>query len=270
MEHTTQTTTTYTLNWVVGPDGTQYVVLTNSSLPIVQMQVVNLQLDLCDCIHRNVLLKHIDDSHESHSLPESSRLRISCHLDHVPVRCDSEIIGHDHESKHILFRLSSVLFRNLIEVRVEYDPQLDSISKGVVFFPMRIGKNMVRVEKKMYELNPCMKGKLAREKESVRQKIQLRQQHDVAQNCEEARIPLQVHHMVQRPNQVWNIHSNEWVRVKKPNPKLASMNPYRVSNWVWDDSTLRWTCKLDPSNHETGLEGIDRSNFSNCFPPSKN
>jgi hypothetical protein len=106
MEPAAQQTTTYTLNWVVGPDGTGKLVLTNSLLPLVPC--------------------------EGNALP--------CHDSHTQELCSAKMSVETSKTASVIsLKLTSTMFDGEIAIQVKFDPSfldllIDETTK--VFFPL--------------------------------------------------------------------------------------------------------------------------------------
>jgi hypothetical protein len=266
---------------MIMPDDTQgKIVLTNQSLPVVQMTVLVAVIEMKEIIYelpkdsskRKLWLKKksltpvfdqkTDGNVFSCTLPDKCLMTIPCHAGLVPVKCSAKLVWSQTlgSQTSVILLLSSKSLKTPIYVQINHDPSfLDLFIRGEiqVFFPMPIPKTIYSVEIKIISNHQCLTGISGRDKADIRQEMQERQQRGAIGYDDDDPLPVKDYQKVQRPNQVWSSVSNDWELIRKPKPRNA--------DWKWDDSTTSWVCEFDPETNF--LKDLDRTKFSNCWAP---
>jgi hypothetical protein len=262
------------------------IVLTNSSLPVVEMMVITDEIPMEKIQHTLPSGTPLDEwikglslpmesktpcfvktTHGSTyccSLPDECLTSIPCHEGLVPVKCSAKLDWFSTLGSEISFvlLLSSKWLETPIYVQIDTDSSfLDLFSGGEtteVFFPLPIPKSMFSIEVKNISnfKFKCLKGESGATKKSERKEKEERMERGIMGNDCDSDKPLPTTCNVQRPNQVWSMVSNGWKLIRKPKP--------RDRDWKWNDFTASWECELDPT---TGLlKEFDRTHYSNCWP----
>lgn len=262
------------------------IVLTNSSLPVVEKIVITGEIPMEKIQHTlpsstplDEWIKGLSLSMESktpcfvktthgstycYSLPDECLTSIPCHEGLVPVKCSAKLDWFSTLGSKISFvlLLSSKWLETPIYVQIDTNSSFLDLFSGCktteVFFPLPIPKSRFLVEvKNIYNFKfKSLKGESGATKKSEREEKEERiERGAIGHDCDSDK-PLPTTHDVERPNQCWSIYFNSWELIRKPKP--------RDRDWKWNDFTASWECELDPT---TGLlKEFDRTHYSNCWP----
>jgi hypothetical protein len=235
------------------------IVLTNESLPVVQMKVIVADI-------QNSKTPDFDETENGVqrrcALPTGCLSVMPCHNGHVPVLCSGKIGWFQTfgSKTSVILLLFSTWLETPIYIELNTDISfLDQFIHGEIqlFFPIPIRKSWHNAEIKDSSNHISLKGLSGREKKKIRNEMEERVSRGKIGYDDDDPIPVKCYREIQRPNQIWSIISNNWELVGKPMPRLA--------DWKWDDSTATWVCELDTKNKKYGLKLFDRSTLSNCF-----